>query len=140
MKRPLVGIAVVFCAGIAAGEWIGLPLAVSWIAFSAAAAASAFLLSRRTGLAVVYVTVLLGGQLAHQLANTYPQPCHLLRLLADRPQNVLLRATITVEPVRMIYQRTRGPQERDFFFARASALDRGEGWERVALLQGRVRG
>ena len=132
MKRPLVGIAVVFCAGIAAGEWFGLPLAVLWFAFSAAAAASAFLFGRRTGLVAVYVTVLLGGLLAHRLANTYPQSCHLLRLLADRPQNIVLRATITVEPVRMIYQRTRGPQERDFFFGRASALDRGEGWERAA--------
>lgn len=129
MKRPLVGIAMVFCVGMTLGEWYPLPLAALWIVFSIALAASALFLRHRLGVATVYAMVLFGGLLAHRLANTYPQPNHLLRLLADRPQNVVARATITVEPVRMIYQRARGQQERDFFFARVSTLDRGNGWE-----------
>ena len=121
-----------FCAGIAAGEWIGLPLALLWAVFLTALATAAWLLRCRTGLVAVFVTVLLAGLLAHRLANTYPQPCHLVRLLGNRPQNAAVRAVITAEPVRMMYQHTRGPQERDFFLARVSALDRGEGWERAA--------
>ncbi len=132
MKRPLVGIAVMFCIGIAAGEWLGLPLAVLWMAFGAAFVASLLLLPRKAGLVAVHASLLLGGLLAHRLANTYPQPCHLVRLLADRPQNAVVRARITVEPVRMMHPRVRGPQERDFFFARVRELDRGDGWERAA--------
>jgi len=129
MKRPLVGIAVVFCVGMTFGEWVSLPLAASWILFSIALAASAFLFHRQMGLVVFYTMVLFGGLLAHRLANTYPQPNHLLRLLGDRPQNVVVRAMITAEPVRKVCQRTRGQQERDFFLVRVNALDRGNGWE-----------
>ena len=129
MKRPLVGIAVVFCVGMMFGEWVSLPLAASWILFSTALVASALLPHRRTYLVVFYVMILLGGLLAHRLANTYPQPNHLLRRLGDRPQNVVARATITAEPVRSVCRRVRGEQERDFFVARVSALDCGDDWQ-----------
>ncbi|MFA7006843.1 MAG: ComEC/Rec2 family competence protein, partial [Verrucomicrobiia bacterium] len=129
MKRPLVGIVVVFCLGVTLGEWMSLPLVASWFLFSMALVASAFFLRHRAGLVVVFAMILLGGLLAHRLANSYPQPGHLLRLLGDRPQNVVARGTITVEPVRSVCRRTRGEQERDFFTVRVSTLDCGNGWQ-----------
>lgn len=129
MKRPLMGIAVLLCAGVIFGEWISVPLAGLWVLFSGALAASALLLHRRGGLVAVLVMILLGGLLAHRLANTWPQPDHLLRLLGDRSQNALVRATITTEPVRSICRRGRGEQERDFFTIQVSMLDCGNGWQ-----------
>lgn len=129
MKRPLVGVAVVFCLGIAVGEWLTPPLTAVWLLFSTALAASAFYFRRRAGRVAVYAMVLFGGLLAHRLANSYPQPNHLLRLLGERPQNIVARATITAEPVRSVCQRTRGPQERDFFTASVASLDCGDGWQ-----------
>ncbi len=129
MKRPLVGIAVVFCAGVVLGEWCFVPLAALWALFLCALAVSAFLFHRRSGLIAVFVMVLLGGLLAHRLANTWPQPDHLLRLLGDSPQNALVRGTITNEPVRSICRRARGQQERDFFTIQARAIDCGDGWQ-----------
>ena len=129
MKRPLVGVAVVFCIGIAVGEWLTPPLAVAWVLFSTALAASALSFRREAGLAAVCSLIIFGGLLTYRLANSYPQPNHLLRLLGDRPQNVVARAIITVEPVRSVCRRARGQQERDFFTARVSTLDCGNGWQ-----------
>ena len=124
MKRPLMGVAL--------GEWRALPLFALWILFLLAVGASAYFFRRRAALVAVYAVILFGGLLAHQLANTWPQPNHLLRLLGDRSQNAVIRAMVSVEPARMIYQRMRGQQERDFFFARVESLDIGGGWQTAA--------
>lgn len=131
MKRPLVGIALGFCSGIVFGEWVSPPFAALWILFSLGLVASAFFLDRRAGLVAVYAMVFLGGVLAHRLADGYPQPNHLLRLLGERPQNVVARGTITVEPVRSVLRRTQGERERDFFTVRVRELDCGNGWQRA---------
>jgi len=123
----MVGLALVFCTGIALGEWCALSLAALWILFLVALAALALFCRQRVGLAALYSAVLTGGALAHGLANLYPQPNHLLRLLGGRPQNVVARGTITVEPVRSVLRSARGPRERDFFSVRVTALDCGDG-------------
>jgi competence protein ComEC len=123
----MVGLALVFCAGIALGEWWTMPLVVLWFSLPVAMAASAILFRRRVGLAAFFIAVLIGGSLAHRLANSHPQPNHLLRLLGDRSQNVVARGTIAVEPVRSMLRSARGPQERDFFSVRVTALDCGDG-------------
>ncbi|MBM3889701.1 MAG: DUF4131 domain-containing protein, partial [Verrucomicrobia bacterium] len=132
MKRPLAGVAIAFCAGIALDEWMGLPLMVLWPVFIAAWALAVGTLRHRLGDATMLVAVLTGGVLAHGLTNSHPQPHHLLRLIGDRAQNVTARAVITQEPVRTFYKKPRGEQEREYFFARVEAIDRGEGWEQAA--------
>ncbi|MCX7827220.1 MAG: ComEC family competence protein, partial [Verrucomicrobiae bacterium] len=132
MKRPLVGVAIAFCAGIALGEWTGVSWMARWLVFMTAWGLAAALARHRLGDVATYAAGLTGGLLAHGLANRHPQPHHLLRLIGDRAQNVTARAMITQEPVRTFWRRPRGEVEREFFFARVEAVDRGEGWERAA--------
>ena len=132
MNRPLVGLAIAFCAGIALGEWMGLPLTLLWLVFASAWVVAVALVRHRFGNMAMHTAVLMGGLLGHGLANSYPQPHHLLRLISDRAQNVTSRAVITQEPVRTFYKRPRGEQEREYFFARVEAIDRGDDWEHAA--------
>jgi competence protein ComEC len=123
----MVGLALMFCAGIALREWCAMPLVVVWVSLLAALAVLTFLFRQRASPGALYAVISVGGMLAHCLANSHTQPNHLLRLLGDRSQNVVARGTVAVEPVRSVLRGVRGPRERDFFSVHMTALDCGDG-------------
>ncbi|MBI5394525.1 MAG: ComEC family competence protein, partial [Verrucomicrobia bacterium] len=128
MKRPLVGIAAVFCCGIALNDWARLPVTLLWSVFAVALAAAISFHRHRGANAGFYALILTSGFLAHGLTTNFPQPNHLLRFVGDTPQNVSVRAVITEEPVRRVFRAARSEKEREHFFARVEALNATEGW------------
>ncbi len=132
MKRPLVGIAVVFCCGIALGDWTRLPAAWLCLVFAVAVAAAISSRFHRSAGGFFFALIFCSGLLAHGLAVSYPQPNHLLRLVGDTPQNIAVRAVITEEPVRRVFRAARSEKERDHFMASVEAANTGDGWHTAA--------
>lgn len=128
MKRPLVGIAVVFGCGIALGDGARWPAAWLGVAFAVAVAAAATLRRHRAAGGILFASIFCGGLLAHAMATRHPQPNHLLRLIGHTPQNAAVRVVITDEPVRRVFRAARSEKERDHFMARVEAANAGGGW------------
>jgi len=128
MKRPLVGIAVVFCSGIALGDWARWPMPCLWAAFVCAFGAAVVCHRRRGAGVFFFAFIFCGGLLADGLAIRHPQPNHLLQLVGDTPQNLTVRAVITEEPVRRVFRAARSEKEREHFMVCIEAVHTADGW------------
>ena len=98
MKRPLVGVAMVYAGGI----WVGAlrPWPVDWLYLCAFICLAAFLISYRTrfSLAPLLAALAVTGAIAYRQATGNFPAHHISRLLPARDQNVKLRGVIVSDP------------------------------------------
>jgi len=117
MKRPAVGLAIMFAAGI----WLGAQ--VNWSPAWLAGGTLLLLLAWR--IRPVTMTILLAvacaGMLSYRQAVTNSAPYHISNLLEHREQNVSLRGVIISAP--------DSRDERCSFKLELAALNRGDNWE-----------
>jgi len=117
MKRPAVGLAIVFAAGI----WLGAQ--VNWSPAWLAGGTLLLLLAWR--IRPVPMTILLAvacaGMLSYRQAVTNSAPHHISNLLDRREQNVSLRGVIVSAP--------DSREDRCSFKLEIAALNRGANWE-----------
>ena len=120
MKRPAVGLAIVFAAGI----WLGAQ--IDWSPLWFAGAMILLLLAWRIRLAVVTLLLAVAcvGMFSYRLAVTNSAPDHISNLLERRDQSVWLRGVIVSNPGL--------DEDRRSFKLKLSAIKRLEDWEPVS--------
>jgi competence protein ComEC len=94
MKRPLVGLVLVYGAGIWLGSILAWPFALLWSSVATLLVAFIRLYRTRFALAVLLMLVCATGMLAYRLHTTNFSPNYITNLLVLRDQNVTMRGTI----------------------------------------------
>ncbi len=92
-RRPLLGVAILFAAGIWIGSWISLSIPV--LILVGVSLLATFFYWDRSGL--FYAVILIGGVLAHEQA-TWISASHLKNQLGERRANVHLRGVVVGVP------------------------------------------
>jgi len=90
VKRPLVGVVILYALGIWIGSW--MPGPVEWWWWSAAGLLAAFFIFRRSAPAM-FALVLVAGVVAYRDAVRVP-PGHLVNVLGRQTQTALVRGVV----------------------------------------------
>jgi len=129
MKRPLVGLVLIYAAGILLGSLVAWPLSALWP--GVAVLFISFLLSQRTrfALAALLALVFAVGVLAYRVHTTSFSPNDIRRLLWLRDQNVTMRGTIVSDTgYRTAGQDDEDDNERHSFRLRLDAIQIDGQW------------
>ena len=119
MKRPAVGLAIVFAAGIWLGAQVNWPPA--WLAGGTVLLLLAWRV--RPVALTIFLAVACAGMLSYRQAIANSAPDHISNLLERRDQNAALRGVIVSAP--------DFRNDRCSFKLELAALNRGADWERA---------
>src|SRR2546428_797389 len=94
MKRPLVGLAILYGLGIYAGSWINWRLEWIWVCALASLAAFFAFAEWRQARFILFTSVIVAGAIACRTAMTSSSPRHVVNLLGCQDQEAQVRGVI----------------------------------------------
>src|ERR1051325_4771777 len=128
-KRPLVGVALLFCAGILLGTFIHFPSTYLGVVIGLFCLLFFALYRTKFHSLIFYPLATLAGFFAYQCAVQIHNPADLRLLVGDSPEHVALRGVVCDWPETRLQQTPRGEFGRTSMTLEVDSIRRGVQWQ-----------